>query len=316
MAALAMPPLESFSTDLMAGFVRRTFHVNGIDIVAAVGGKGPPLLLIHGNPLTHVSWHKIAPSLAKTFTVVAPDLRGYGDSAKPDGGVNHENYSFRMMARDNVAVMQELGFERFNVAGHDRGARVAFRLALDHPEKVIRLVALDIVPTYHLLSNITLGWGMESYHWFFMAQKSPFPEKLICADLNYYMDYKLNKKGVGLEIFTPEAMAEYKRCTTPDQIHSVCEDYRATVTLDFQMDAADLAAGKTISCPVLVLWGSNSHVGRHLTPVKAWQPWASDFRGWAIPTGHYPAEHRPDLVYPIFWEFFQGLEPQQLGAMI
>jgi haloacetate dehalogenase len=315
MIAPLMPPLEPFGSDLMAGFERRRFHVNGVEIVAAVGGKGPPLLLIHGNPLTHVSWHKIAPTLAKSFTVVAPDLRGYGDSAKPDGGPNHENYSFRMMADDNVAVMRMLGFERFNVAGHDRGARVAFRMALDHPEKVMRLVALDIVPTYHLLSNITLGWGMESYHWFFMAQKAPFPEKLISADLNYYMDYKLNKKGVGLEIFTPEAMAEYKRCTTPEQIHGVCEDYRATVTLDYQMDAADFTAGKTIHCPVLVLWGSNSHVGRHLTPVKAWQPWAPDFRGWAIPTGHYPAEHRPDLVYPIFWEFFQGLEPNEHGAV-
>jgi len=312
---MTMPPLIPHGPELMQGFTRRTFQVGDISITAAVGGSGPPLLLIHGNPLTHVSWHKIAPSLAKSFTVVAPDLRGYGDSSKPDGGPEHENYTFRAMADDHLTVMRQLGFERFHVCGHDRGARVAFRMALDHPDSVIRVCALDIVPTWFLLSNITLGWGMESYHWFFMAQKAPFPEKLLCADLNYYMDYKLNKKGVGLEIFTPEAMAEYKRCTTPEQIHTVCEDYRATVTLDFAMDKADAEAGRKIACPVLALWGSNSHVGRHLTPLKAWKPWADDFRGWAIPTGHYPAEHRPDLVYPILWEFFSGQEPVHHGEV-
>jgi haloacetate dehalogenase len=304
-----MPPLKLHVPRLMDGFRTERIKTDGAEIHVAIGGKGPPLLLIHGNPLTHVSWHKIAPSLAESFTVIAPDLRGYGDSAKPDGGPEHENYTFRAMGDDNIAVMKALGFDRFGVAGHDRGARVAFRMALDHPEKVTRLVALDIVPTWHLLSNITLGWGMESYHWFFMAQKAPFPEKLICSDLDYYMSYKLNKKGVGLEIFTPEAMAEYRRCATPEQIHTVCEDYRATVTLDYRMDEADFRQKKQITCPVLVLWGSNSHVGRHLEPVKAWQPWAPDFRGWAIPTGHYPAEHRPDLVYPALWNFFSGKEP-------
>ncbi len=142
-------------------------------------GSGPPLLLIHGNPLTLSSWHKVAPSLAESFTVVAIDLRGYGDSEKPDGGPDHAAYSFRAMSEDGVAVMKALGFERFGVCGHDRGARVAFRMALDHPDRVTRMCALDIVPTHFLLSNITLGWGMESYHWFFMAQKAPFPEKLL-----------------------------------------------------------------------------------------------------------------------------------------
>jgi haloacetate dehalogenase len=303
-----MPPLEPHGPELMRGFRRERVTTSGAEINVAVAGSGPPLLLLHGNPLTHVSWHKVAPSLARTFTVVAPDLRGYGDSSKPDGGPDHAAYTFRAMGEDGFEVMSQLGFERFGLAGHDRGARVGFRMCLDRPERVERFCALDIIPTHHLLANVTLGWALESYHWFFMAQKAPFPEKLIAADLAYYINYKLNKKGVGLEIFTPEAFAEYARCTTPEQIHAVCEDYRATVTLDLAMDAADFGV-RQIACPVFVLWGSNSHVGRHLKPIEAWSPWAPDLRGWAIPTGHYPAEHRPDLVYAAFYEYFTGKEP-------
>ena len=294
---------------LMKGFRFRRIATSGAEINVAVAGNGPPLLLLHGNPLTLVSWHKIAPALARDLTVVACDLRGYGDSSKPDGGEDHGAYTFRAMAEDNIEVMRALGFERFSVAGHDRGARVAFRMALDHPEAVERMAALDIVPTHHVLTNIALGWGLESYHWFFMAQKAPFPEKLITADLDYYMRYKLNKKGVGLEIFSADAMEEYMRCTTPEQIHAICEDYRATVTLDFEMDKADLGK-KRIACPVLVIWGSNSHVGRHFQALEAWRPWAPDLRGFAVPTGHYPAEHRPDLIEPAFRDFFSGREPQ------
>jgi haloacetate dehalogenase len=307
-----MPPLRA-SGSLMEGFSHRRIETAGAQINVAVGGIGPPLLLLHGNPLTHVSWHKIAPTLAQSFTVVAPDLRGYGDSSKPDGGPDHAAYSFRAMGQDNFEIMTALGFDRFAVAGHDRGARVAFRMALDAPERIERVAALDIVPTHHLLTNISLGWGLEAYHWFFMAQKAPFPEKLLCADLDYYIAYKLNKKGVGLEIFAAEAMAEYVRCTTPEQIHAVCEDYRATVTIDFDMDKADFGS-KKIACPVLVLWGSNSHCGRHFKPLEAWAPWCSDLRGWDIPTGHYPAEQRPDVVYPAFWSFFNGIEPERASC--
>ena len=294
---------------LLPGFRHRRCRTRGAEILFAAAGSGPPLLLLHGNPLTHVSWHKVAPRLAERFTVVVPDLRGYGDSAKPPGGDDHAAYSCRAMAQDGVELMAALGFERFAVAGHDRGARVGFRMALDHPERVSRLAALDIVPTHHLLSHITLGWGLESYHWFFMAQKAPFPERLICADLPYYIQYKLNKKGVGLEIFSPAAMREYARCTTPEQIHAVCEDYRATVTLDLAMDTAEFGS-RHIACPVLALWGSNSHVGRHLRPIEAWSPWAPDLRGWPIPTGHYPSEQRPDLVLDAFEPFFAGTEPR------
>ena len=309
---ISMHDLLPATPVLMDGFTRRRIKTAGAEIEVAVGGSGPPLLLLHGNPLSLVSWHRIAPSLARHFTVVAPDLRGYGDSSKPPGTPPgepaHAAYSFRAMAQDNVEVMQQLGFDRFPVAGHDRGARVAFRMALDHPGRVSAMAALDIVPTYEVLTNVTLGWGLESYHWFFMAQKEPFPERLICADLDYYVQYKLNKKGVGLEIFSKEAMAEYVRCTTPEQIHAICEDYRATVTLDLEMDRADFGR-RAIECPVLVLWGSNSHVGRHFRPLEAWAPWAPDRRGYAIPTGHYPAEHRPDLVYDAFHRFFRGEEP-------
>ncbi len=310
----ALPaPLIPWGKELLPGFARRRIVVGGVGINVAIAGSGPPLLLLHGNPLTLVSWHKIAPSLAQGFTVVATDLRGYGDSDKPEGGGDHSAYSFRAMAEDNLAVMRDLGFDRFAVAGHDRGARVGFRMALDHPEAVTRFAALDIVPTHHVLTNVSLGWGLESYHWFFMAQKAPFPEKLLCADLPYYINYKLNKKGVGLEIFSAEAMAEYVRCTTPEQIHAVCEDYRATVSVDFAMDSQDFGK-RTIACPVLVLWGSNSHCGRHFQVIEAWRPWAPDLRGWAIPTGHYPAEHRPELVYDPFWRFFAGGEPMPFAG--
>jgi haloacetate dehalogenase len=293
---------------LMEGFRTERVRTASAEIHVAIGGEGPPLLLLHGNPLTHVSWHKVAPALARDFTVIAPDLRGYGDSSKPDGGPDHAAYTFRAMGEDNFEVMRHFGFARFAVAGHDRGARVAFRMAIDRPDAIARMAALDIVPTHHVLTNVSLGWGLESYHWFFMAQKAPFPERLLCADLDYYIQYKLNKKGVGLEIFSPEAMAEYARCTTPEQIHAVCEDYRATVTLDFEMDSADFGT-RRIACPVLVIWGSNSHCGRHFKPLDAWADWAQDLRGFAVPTGHYPAEHRPDLIEPALRAFFKGEEP-------
>lgn len=294
--------------ELLPGFETRRVRTRGAEIHAAIGGDGPPLLLLHGNPLTLVSWHKVAPRLAGRRTVVAIDLRGYGDSSKPEGGKAHANYTFRAMGEDGFDVMAELGFDRFAVAGHDRGARVGFRMALDRPEAVERLCVLDIVPTHHVLTNVTLGWALESYHWTFMAQKAPFPEKLLSADTDYYIDYKLNKKGVGLRIFDPRAIAEYKRVTTPEQIGAVCEDYRATVTLDFEMDQAD--RGRRIDRPVLALWGSNSHVGRHFRALEAWREWADDLRGFAVPTGHYPAEERPDLVLAALEPFLDGSEPE------
>jgi haloacetate dehalogenase len=263
------------------------------------------LLLLHGNPLTHVMWHKIAPRLAEEFTVVATDLRGYGDSSKPDGGERSIGYSFREMAKDQVAVMKQLGFERFSVAGHDRGGRVAHRMALDTPHAVAKVAFLDIVPTLYMLSNIPLQWAVDSYHWFFMAQPYDYPEKMIEGyGFERYIRRKLDKKGVGLSAFTPEAMAEYIRCCTPANIHAVCEDYRAAVGIDLEHDRADL--DRRIEMPMLVLWGEKSHVNRSYKPLDAWRERASNVRGRMLPCGHYPAEQSPDETYTELRAFFAG----------
>ena len=289
---------------MFEGFSRDDIETDGAVIRAVHSGAGPPLLLLHGNPLTHAMWHKVAPALAERFTVVATDLRGYGDSSKPEGGGDHAGYSFRAMAADQVAVMAALGHERFFVAGHDRGGRVGHRMALDDPDRVARLAVLDIVPTLQLLSNVTKGWAEESYHWFFMAQPFDFPEHFLSLDPAYYIRRKLDKKGVGLGPFAPEAMAEYLRCCTPENIHAVCEDYRATLGLDFGMDRADFEAGRRIACPLLVIWGENSHVGRHLDPRGTWRAWAEDVTFRPFPAGHYPAEQCPELTLAAFLDFF------------
>jgi haloacetate dehalogenase len=275
------------------GFEVRDIEGDGARIHLRVGGSGPPLLLLHGNPLTHVMWHKIAPRLAQGYTVVAADLRGYGDSAKPPGGDDHCGYSFRAMARDQVAVMHELGFQRFHVCGHDRGARVAHRMALDHPESVSKVAFLDIVPTHHMLNNIKRQWAVDSYHWFFMAQPHDYPEKMIEAyGFERYIRRKLDKKGVGMSGFAPEALAEYIRCCTADNIHAVCEDYRAAVGIDLVHDEADLQV--KIPMPMLVLWGERSHVNRSYKPIEAWRERAADVHGRMLPCGHYPAEQVPE----------------------
>ncbi|MCH8097268.1 MAG: alpha/beta hydrolase [Proteobacteria bacterium] len=292
---------------MFEGFTKTQIETKGATINLVHGGSGPPLLLLHGNPFNYVMWHKIAPELARDFTVVAADLRGYGDSSKPDGGADHAAYSFRAMADDQVEVMASLGFDSFFLAGHDRGARVSHRLALDHPDKVVKLSLIDIVPTHTALTELPLGWVRESYHWFFLAQPYDYPERLICADLEYYMRKKLDKKGVGLSPFTEEAMAEYIRCCTPEQIHGVCEDYRATLAIDFPLDSADFGTRK-IACPVQALWGESSHVQRHFKPMEAWSGWADDLRGKALPSGHYPAEQCPEETYDELYRFFSGRE--------
>src|SRR5712692_3963829 len=205
------------------------------------GGHGPPVLLLHGNPLTHVTWHLIAPRLAQDFTVVCADLRGYGDSGKPRGKPDHSNYSFRRMAQDQVDVMRHLGFEQFMVAGHDRGARTAYRMALDHPAMVQKLCAIDILPTHHVWTHVTREWSLNSYHWSFMAQPYDFPERLLAGHEEYYIRLKLGSQGLGKGGITEEALQEYVRCCTPEHIHGVCEDYRAAATIDYAMDTADLA---------------------------------------------------------------------------
>jgi haloacetate dehalogenase len=281
---------------MFEGFEQKRIDVPGATINLRIGGSGPPLLLLHGNPLTHVMWHKIAPRLAEDFTVVASDLRGYGDSSRPPGGENHAGYSFRAMADDQVEVMRHLGFERFSVAGHDRGGRAAHRMALDHPQRVAKVAFLDIVPTHHMLNNIKRGWAVDSYHWFFMAQPHDYPEAMIEAyGFERYIRRKLDKKGVGMSAFTPEALAEYIRCCTRENIHAVCEDYRAAVGIDLEHDEADLAT--KIAMPMLVLWGEKSHVNRSYKPLEAWRERAADVCGQMLPCGHYPAEQAPDETW-------------------
>ena len=290
---------------MFEGFSITDMEVTGARIHLRHGGKGPPLLLLHGNPLTHVMWHKIASRLAEHYTVVAPDLRGYGDSSKPPNDEKHVNYSFRSMAQDNVEVMRKLGFARWYVAGHDRGGRVAHRMALDFPQHVMKVAFLDIVPTLHMLSNIPLKWAVDSYHWFFMAQPYDYPEKMIEAyGFAKYIDKKLNKPGVGLSAFTPEAMAEYKRCCNAENIRAVCEDYRAAVSIDLEHDRKDADAGRTIEMPMLVLWGEKSHVNRSYKPIQAWEARATNVHGKMLPCGHYPAEQVPDESYEELRKFF------------
>ena len=288
---------------MFEGFTQTQIETSGARINLRLGGSGPPLLLLHGNPLTHVMWHKIAPRLAEHFTVVASDLRGYGDSSKPDGGESHIGYSFRAMAQDQVEVMTALGFDAFHVCGHDRGGRVAHRMALDHPRRVKKVAFLDIVPTHHMLSNIKKEWAVASYHWFFMAQPYDYPEQMLIAyGLERYIRKKLDKKGVGMSGFTAEALAEYIRCCTPENIHAVCEDYRAAVGIDLVHDEADMATKLPI--PTLVLWGGRSHVNRSYRPIEAWLERAVDVRGKMLPCGHYPAEQVPDETYSELQAFF------------
>jgi haloacetate dehalogenase len=291
---------------MMEGFTRAEVKTSGARIVTVHGGKGPPLLLMHGNPFTHLSWHKIAPRLAEEFTVVATDLRGYGDSEKPPGGEDHSGYSFRAMAQDQVEVMASLGFKKFMAAGHDRGARVLHRMALDHPAVVERAAILDIIPQHNLYTHMTREWAKASYHWLFMIQREPLPERLMSADPDFYITTKLSKSKAGLSFFGKEALEEYKRCfRNPATVHAMCEDYRATYGVDFEMDKVDFAAGRKITCPALILWGATGAVGRNHKPAEVWKDYAADIRGTkALPCGHYLSEEAPEETYQALREFF------------
>ena len=268
-----------------------------VKIHGVVGGNGPPLLLLHGNPLTHVHWHLVAPQLAKNYTVVCADLRGYGDSGKPRGLPDHSNYTYRRMGQDQFDVMSHLGFDKFFLGGHDRGGRVAYRMALDQPERVLKLATFDIIPTHYILTHITREWAVNSYHWFFMAQPYDIPEKFFEGKERYYIDKKLTAMGIGKGGFTEETLAEYRRCCTAENLHAVCEDYRAGVTLDFEMDKADLEAGRKIQCPALITWGAKSHTDKWFDAREAWPIYAANiYKFCPLPCGHYPAEQVPEQV--------------------
>jgi haloacetate dehalogenase len=278
-----------------------------VKIVGRVGGKGPAVLLLHGNPLTHVHWHLVAPRLARDFTVVATDLRGYGDSGKPRGKDDHSNYSFRRMAQDQVDVMAHLGFKEFFVAGHDRGARTAHRMVLDHPDKVRKFASFDILPTHHVLTHATWQWALGSFHWFFMAQPYDIPERLIQGREDFYILKKLTAMGIGKGGFSKETLAEYERVCTPENIHGVCEDYRAALAVDMPMDTADFEAGRKVTCPAAIFWGEKSHTEKYYDPRKAWPQYCTDIvRIRSLPCGHYPAEQVPDEVFSELSAFFKG----------
>ncbi len=282
------------------GFKARDFDVgNGITIHAAIGGSGPPLLLLHGNPENHLMWQAIAPRLAKDFTVVTPDLRGYGDSSKPQGSADHDTHSFRNMAADQVAVMQALGYERFQLVGHDRGARVSHRLALDHAHRVIRLCMMDIVPTLYFYENITQRTATAYFHWFFLIQPHPVPEKIIGANPDNFF---LGRQGPP----SPDwVKAEYRRCwNMPGTIHGICEDYRAGASIDLEHDRADL--GRKVECPTLVLWGEKGLVGTAYDVLKVWKERCSNVQGRGMPTGHFIPEEAPDLTYGVLSSFLKG----------
>jgi haloacetate dehalogenase len=286
--------------NMFEGFELSTVDLGEIAIRVRVGGSGPPLLLLHGHPQTHVMWHKIAPRLAQRFTVVTPDLRGYGDSSKPPTTPDHEPYSKRAMARDQIALMRHFGFERFAVAGHDRGGRCAYRLALDHPAAIAKLAVLDILPTGEHFRRADMRFALGYWHWFFLAQPAPLPERLIGADPEtFYFRPDRDRSH-----FDPDALAEYLRAIRdPDTVHAMCEDYRAGATFDFELDEADRGV-RRIECPLLVLWGGKGPLAQWYDVLGVWGDWASDTRGSQIDSGHFLAEEAPEATCTALEAFF------------
>jgi haloacetate dehalogenase len=277
----------------------------GVEIPCVIGGSGPPLLLLHGFPQTRAIWHKVAPALAKRFTVVASDLRGYGDAGKPATDPLHASYSKRAMAADQVGLMRSLGFERFGLVGHDRGGRVAHRLAVDHPDAVERVAVLDICPTLAMYEQTDLAFAKAYWHWFFLIQPAPLPETMINADPEFFLTRFMGGRSAGLRPFEPQAWAEYLRCARdPQTVRAMCEDYRAAVTIDLEHDRADREAGRRIACPLLVLWGREGVIGRSFDAVAQWERVASDVRGRALDCGHYVPEEAPQALLEEIERFF------------
>jgi haloacetate dehalogenase len=285
---------------MFEGFTLSMIDLGEVTVRVRHGGSGPPLLLLHGHPQTHMMWHAVAPRLAQDFTVVAPDLRGYGESSKPASTPDHMPYSKRVMAQDQIRLMQHFGFEQFSVAGHDRGGRCAYRLALDHPERVHKLAVLDIIPTGEAFRRADMAFGLGYWHWFFLAQPFPLPERLIGANPDAYYFRS------GREKFHPEALADYLHgCHNPETIHAMCEDYRAAATVDYHLDEADRGL-KRIECPVLVLWSSQGYVAKWYDVLSIWRDWADDVRGRAIDGSHYFAEETPEATFEALREFFRA----------
>jgi len=300
----AQPTNNPVSAKLFPGFRQMRIETSGASINAVVGGSGPPLLLLHGHPQTHVMWHKVAPRLAQRFSVVAADLRGYGDSSKPPDGPNHAGYSKRAMAQDFAEVMTHLGFDKFAVGGADRGARVTTRLALDYPARITKAAVLDNLPTFMMYRNLTKELVTTIHHWFFLIQPSPYPETMIANSLELYLARSFGRAPQGT--FSDEAYAEYLRCfRNPATIHAACEDYRAGAAIDLENDEADW--NKKITCPLLALWAEQGTVARFFGNVlEAWKEKALDVRGKSMHGGHHLAEELPDQVFAEFNSFFSA----------
>ena len=280
------------------GFTLETRQIAGNAVRFRKGGSGPPLLLLHGNPQTHAMWHKVAPALARRFTVVAADIRGYGFSEKPPATVDHMPYSKREMAKDVVGLMQELGFPRFQVVSHDRGARLAHRLTLDHAERVERLCTMDIVPTLHHFEHVDMAFALGYYHWFWLAQPQPGPETIIGQDTEVWFDIHTSREPKDKSFFHPEARADYLAALKlPGTVRAICEDYRAATSVDLEHDRASRAAGERITCPLLALWGARGKIGQWYKPLEVWGQYASGpVGGHAVNSGHYLAEEAPEEV--------------------
>ena len=283
--------------DLFPGFETRVLTGRGATIFARVGGEGRPLVLLHGYPQTHAMWHRVAPELAKHFTLIIPDLRGYGASSVPPDDSEHYSFSKRAMALDICSIMDELGYTEFLLCGHDRGGRVGYRLALDRPERITRLAVLDIVPTYDMWHRLTPALALKTFHWTFLAQPAPIPETMIGSNPIGWLENKIgswNGTG-GLSVFSPEALEHYRAFfADPLRLHATCEDYRAGATYDLRADEADKAAGQKIACPTLALWGSAGIPGKTDGPLAIWREWCASVSGLAIPCGHFLAEEAPE----------------------
>jgi len=292
---------------LFPGFRSVLVKTQGADIRAVVGPQvpgRPALLLLHGYPQTHVIWHKVASRLAQRYNVVASDLRGYGDSGKPAAASDHSTYSKREMARDQVELMQALGFERFFLCGHDRGARVSHRLAVDHAARVERVAMLDIAPTLAMYEQTDEAFARAYWHWFFLILPAPVPEQMIGRAIDSILPAKMGSGPAGMSPFTPEAWAEYVRCFTPGMVHASCEDYRAAASIDLEHDRADRAAGVRVQCPLLALWGAHGVIERCFKPLDEWRRVAADVRGKALAAGHYIPEEVPEPLVDELEKFF------------
>jgi haloacetate dehalogenase len=294
-------------SQLLPTFTRRRVQAGEVAIHAAVAGDGPPVVLLHGYPQTHVAWHAVAPRLAERFTVVCPDLRGYGDSDKPDGDPGHERYAKRAMARDVRELMAALGHQRFAVAGHDRGALVGHRLALDAPDAVTRLAVLDVLPQLDMWAAMNRAFGLAGYHLFFLAQPADFPERLIGADPDLFLTHTLEAWCGTPGAITDEALTAYRAAfADPRTVHATCEDYRAGATVDVDHDGADRDQGRRITPPVLLLWGQPPGMELPFDPVAVWRRWADDVEGRPLPCGHFLPEERPDEVVDALRRFLSG----------